>query len=209
MEELDSENIVKLIEAAIFASDQPLSLENIKQDLFDDKNVSKSQIEKALMTLNDLYSDRGIELKRLASGYRFQVVESLGPYLGKMWQEKPAKYSRALLETLALIAYKQPITRGEIEDVRGVSVSTNIMRTLIERGWVQSVGHKEVPGRPSLYGTTSSFLDYFSLKSLSDLPELMEPESLDVIAKKLDSEFMGMQNADNDEQHETNNNSEK
>lgn len=192
MQSLNKQQTMQLIEAAIFASEQPLSVEDLKQNLFENVKISKSQIEHHIKQLEKDYSDRGINLKRLATGYRFQVVEEIGPYLGQMWQEKPAKYSRALLETLALIAYKQPITRGEIEDVRGVSVSSNIMRTLLERGWIKSVGHKEVPGRPSLYGTTSVFLDYFSLKSLSELPELIEPESLEAIAKKLDSEFMGV-----------------
>jgi segregation and condensation protein B len=192
MQSLNKQQTMQLIEAAIFASEQPLSIEDLKQNLFENVKISKSQIENHIKQLEKDYSDRGINLKRLATGYRFQVVEEIGPYLGQMWQEKPAKYSRALLETLALIAYKQPITRGEIEDVRGVSVSSNIMRTLLERGWIKSVGHKEVPGRPSLYGTTSGFLDYFSLKSLSELPELIEPESLEAIAKKLDSEFMGV-----------------
>lgn len=192
MQSLNKQQTMQLIEAAIFASEQPLSVEDLKQNLFENVKISKSQIENHIKQLEKDYSDRGINLKRLATGYRFQVVEEIGPYLGQMWQEKPAKYSRALLETLALIAYKQPITRGEIEDVRGVSVSSNIMRTLLERGWIKSVGHKEVPGRPSLYGTTSGFLDYFSLKSLSELPELIEPESLEAIAKKLDSEFMGV-----------------
>jgi segregation and condensation protein B len=192
MQSLNKQQTMQLIEAAIFASEQPLSVEDLKQNLFENVKISKSQIENHIKQLEKDYSDRGINLKRLATGYRFQVVEEIGPYLGLMWQEKPAKYSRALLETLALIAYKQPITRGEIEDVRGVSVSSNIMRTLLERGWIKSVGHKEVPGRPSLYGTTSVFLDYFSLKSLSELPELIEPESLEAIAKKLDSQFMGV-----------------
>jgi segregation and condensation protein B len=131
----------------------------------------------------------------LASGYRFQVAPHLGGELEHLWQEKPGRYSRALLETLALIAYKQPITRGEIEDVRGVSVGSNIIRTLLERNWVKVVGHKEVPGRPSLYGTTNEFLDYFSLSSLAELPELMEAEAMEVIAKRIDNEFMGQQAA--------------
>jgi segregation and condensation protein B len=132
-----------------------------------------------------------VNLVKLASGYRFQAAANLGQWLTNLLYEKPAKYSRALLETLAIIAYKQPITRGEIENVRGVSVSSNIVRTLVERNWIKVVGHKEVPGRPSLYGTTNEFLDYFSLTSLSQLPELIEPESLDIIAQRIENEFMG------------------
>ena len=116
------------------------------------------------------YRPRGIQLKEVASGYRFQSLDSLSPWLSRLWQESSPKYSRAMLETLALIAYRQPITRGEIEQVRGVAVSSNIIKTLTEREWIKVIGHKEVPGRPALYATTKQFLDYFSLKSLSDLP---------------------------------------
>ena len=184
--------IKQLIEACIFASDKPVDISHLKTTVLSEVKVSNPVIRQILEELETDYSDRGVNLIKVASGYRFQAASHLGNMLGRMWQEKPAKYSRALLETLALIAFKQPITRGEIENVRGVSVSSNIMRTLQERGWVKAVGHKEVPGRPSLYGTTNEFLDYFSLKSLSELPELIEPESLDLIAKKLESEFMGV-----------------
>ena len=191
MEKIKPEQLKQLIEAAIFAADKPLSIEALKQTVLVDVKVNKAAIKQLLDEIEDDYAQRGVNLIKLASGYRFQAAPHLGGYLSRMWQEKPAKYSRALLETLALIAYKQPITRGEIESVRGVSVSSNIMRTLSERGWIKIVGHKEVPGRPSLYGTTNGFLDYFSLHSLAQLPELMEPESLDAIAKKLESEFIG------------------
>ncbi len=191
MEKINPQQLKQLIEAAIFVADKPLSIEALKQTVLSDIKVNKAAIKQLLDEIEDDYSTRGVNLLKLASGYRFQAAPQLGGYLGRMWQEKPAKYSRALLETLALIAYKQPITRGEIENVRGVSVSSNIIRTLSERGWIKVVGHKEVPGRPSLYGTTNVFLDYFSLTSLSQLPELIEPESLDAIAKKLESEFMG------------------
>lgn len=191
MEKIKPEQLKQLIEAAIFASDKPMSIDDLKTTVLSEIKVNKAAVKQLLDEIEDDYALRGVNLVKLASGYRFQAAAHLGGLLGKMWQEKPAKYSRALLETLALIAYKQPITRGEIENVRGVSVSSNIIRTLTERDWIKVVGHKEVPGRPSLYGTTSTFLDYFSLTSLSQLPELIEPESLDAIAKKLETEFMG------------------
>lgn len=191
METVKLGQLKQLIEAAIFAADKPLPVEHLKSTVLSEINVNKTSITQILGEIEEDYAGRGVNLIKLASGYRFQVAAHLGSSLGKMWQEKPAKYSRALLETLALIAYKQPITRGEIENVRGVSVSSNIIRTLTERDWIKVVGHKEVPGRPSLYGTTNAFLDYFSLASLSQLPELIEPESLDAIAKKLETEFMG------------------
>lgn len=203
MEKIKPQQLKQLIEAAIFASDKPLSIEGLKQTVLTDVKVNKAAIKQLLDEIEDDYSTRGVNLIKLASGYRFQAAPHLGSLLGRMWQEKPAKYSRALLETLALIAYKQPITRGEIENVRGVSVSSNIIRTLSERGWIKVVGHKEVPGRPSLYGTTNVFLDYFSLTSLSQLPELIEPESLDAIAKKLETEFMGQALTSQDQTPET------
>lgn len=191
MEVIKQQQLKQLIEAAIFTADKPISIDELKSTVLSEVKVNKTAIKQILIEIEMDYSNRGVNLVTLASGYRFQAATHLGSLLGKMWQEKPAKYSRALLETLALIAYKQPITRGEIENVRGVSVSSNIIRTLTEREWIKVVGHKEVPGRPSLYGTTNVFLDYFSLTSLSQLPELIEPESLDAIAKKLESEFMG------------------
>jgi segregation and condensation protein B len=138
--------------------------------ILSDFNVSTQQLNKILHELTEDYAARGIQLHQLASGYSFRSNDALSPFLSRLWQETAPRFSRALLETLALIAYRQPITRGEIEDVRGVAVSSNIIRTLTEREWVRVVGHKEVPGRPALYATTNRFLDYFGLKSLSDLP---------------------------------------
>lgn len=181
----------QIIEAAIFTSETPLTLDKLKQTVLINVKVSNSLLNSILSDIKSDYSSRGVHLVKLASGYRFQAAANLGQWLTNLLYEKPAKYSRALLETLALIAYKQPITRGEIENVRGVSVSSNIVRTLVERNWIKVVGHKEVPGRPSLYGTTNEFLDYFSLTSLSQLPELIEPESLDIIAQRIENEFMG------------------
>ncbi|PKG97126.1 SMC-Scp complex subunit ScpB [Paraglaciecola sp. MB-3u-78] len=170
MAKISRAQLKQLVEAAIFVADQPLSQEQIQLTVLDGLAVSKTMLKETLTELKLEYQARGIQLVEVASGYRFQSMDSLSPWLSKLWQEQAPRYSRAMLEILSLIAYRQPITRGEIEDVRGVSVSSQIMKTLSERGWVKVIGHKEVPGRPSLYATTKTFLDYFSLKSLSDLP---------------------------------------
>jgi segregation and condensation protein B len=170
MAKISRAQLKQLVEAAIFVADQPLSQEQIQVTVLDGLTVSKTMLKDTLTELKLDYQARGIQLIEVASGYRFQSMDSLSPWLSKLWQEQAPRYSRAMLETLSLIAYRQPITRGEIEDVRGVSVSSQIMKTLSERGWIKIIGHKEVPGRPSLYATTKIFLDYFSLKSLSDLP---------------------------------------
>jgi segregation and condensation protein B len=170
MANISRSQLKQLVEAAIFVADQPLSQEQIQLTVLDGLAVNKTMLKETLIELKLEYQARGIQLVEVASGYRFQSMDSLSPWLSKLWQEKAPRYSRAMLETLSLIAYRQPITRGEIEAVRGVSVSSQIIKTLSERGWVKVIGHKEVPGRPSLYATTKIFLDYFSLKSLSDLP---------------------------------------
>jgi segregation and condensation protein B len=170
MANISRAQLKQLVEAAIFVADQPLSQEKIQLTVLDGLAVSKTMLKDTLAELKLEYQARGIQLVEVASGYRFQSMDSLSPWLNKLWQEPAPRYSRAMLETLSLIAYRQPITRGEIEDVRGVSVSSQIMKTLSERGWINIIGHKEVPGRPSLYATTKLFLDYFSLKSLSELP---------------------------------------
>jgi segregation and condensation protein B len=170
MANISRAQLKQLVEAAIFVADQPLSQEQIQLTVLDGLAVSKTMLKDTLAELKLEYQARGIQLVEVASGYRFQSMDSLSPWLSKLWQEQAPRYSRAMLEILSLIAYRQPITRGEIEDVRGVSVSSQIMKTLSERGWIKIIGHKEVPGRPSLYATTKTFLDYFSLKSLSELP---------------------------------------
>ena len=170
MTKISRTQLKQLVEAAIFVADQPLTQEQLQQSVLDGLVVSKTMLKEVLTELTLDYQARGIQLVELASGYRFQSMDSLSPWLSKLWHENAPRYSRAMLETLSLIAYRQPITRGEIEDVRGVSVSSHIMKTLSERGWIKVVGRKEVPGRPSLYATTKEFLDYFSLKSLSELP---------------------------------------
>lgn len=177
----------QIIEGALLVSGKAISVSDVK-GYFGEEDIvpHTTDIRSAFQKLAKRYKSRGIELKEVASGYRFQVAEQVAPYVIKQWEEKPQKYSRALLETLALIAYRQPITRGDIEDIRGVSVSSNIVRTLLEREWVRVVGHKDVPGRPALYATTSKFLDYFNLKSLTELPELSEVKDLEEINPELD-----------------------
>ncbi|MBK1673542.1 SMC-Scp complex subunit ScpB [Ectothiorhodospira shaposhnikovii] len=172
------ELLCRILEGALLAADRPLSLEQMERLFEDAERPSRAELRKALDALAQACDDRGYELRQVGSGYRFQVREALSPWISRLWEERPPRYSRALLETLALIAYRQPITRAEIEAVRGVTVSTQIIKTLTEREWVRVVGHKEVPGRPALYGTTPRFLDYFNLSSLDDLPSLMELKDL-------------------------------
>lgn len=178
---IDPIKLKQIVEAALMAADAPLTVDQL-QKLFAhgelDSEEGRAQIRDTLNTLQEEASERGYELVRVASGYRYQVRQELSPWVSRLWEEKPPRYSRALLETLALIAYKQPVTRGDIEQVRGVAVSQNIMRTLLERNWIRVVGQREVPGKPSLYGTTREFLDYFGLKSLDQLPPLAEIRSL-------------------------------
>lgn len=150
--------------------------------------MSKSEIIKILDEISDEYRDRPVHLQEVAGGYRFQVAAEMSPWVARLFDERPPKYSRAFLETLSIIAYRQPVTRGEIERIRGVSVSSNIIRTLRERNWIRVIGHKEVPGKPALYATTKEFLDYFNLKSLSDLPELFEFEELNISQEENESE---------------------
>ncbi|KJZ01498.1 MULTISPECIES: SMC-Scp complex subunit ScpB [Pseudoalteromonas] len=171
---VSDEQLVELVEAAIFVSDKPLSKKRLKETVLEDISVSSLRIDQALETLVNHYQTRGVRLVEVGTGYRFQACPSLSPWLSKLWQEKAPKYSRATLETLALIAYRQPITRGEIEQVRGVTVSSNIIKSLIDREWIKVVGYKEVPGKPALYATTKQFLDYFSLSGLGELPRLPE-----------------------------------
>ncbi|WP_341501341.1 SMC-Scp complex subunit ScpB [Gallaecimonas sp. GXIMD4217] len=172
MRKITDEQLKNLVEAALFVARRPLSKAELLNSVLSEFKISAQKLGKALKTLELDYAPRGIRLVEVASGYRFQADDALSPWLSYLWVEKAPRYSRATMETLALIAYRQPITRGEIEDVRGVSVSTQIIRTLEERGWIKVVGTKEVPGRPALYATTRQFLDDLSLKSLEELPEL-------------------------------------
>ena len=168
----------KILEALLLASDQPLSLDQLQHLLAADAAIGKKEIRDALERLAQSYAGRAAELREVASGFRLQVRAEFSDWVHRLWQERPPKLSRALLETLALICYRQPITRGEIEEIRGVSLSPNIVRTLIERGWIREVGIKEVIGRPALLGTTQQMLDDLNLKSLDDLPSLPEIKDL-------------------------------
>jgi len=183
---MEIDKLKSILEALFAAGDKPLSVSQLFE-LFagDIEQPSKDEIRQAILQLVEKYQGGGFELKQVASGYRFQVRADFETWVARLWEQKPPRYSRALMETLALIAYRQPITRGEIEDIRGVSVSSNIIKTLQERDWVKPLGHKEVPGRPTLYGTTRSFLDYFNLKSLNELPTLAEIRDLDQYTPEL------------------------
>lgn len=183
---MDSQKLKNIVEATLLAAGRPMSIEQILNLFPENEAPERQDVRSALEALEADYAERGIQLREVASGWRIQVRETMSPWLSRLWQDRPARYSRALLETLALIAYRQPITRGEIEDIRGVSVSSNIMRTLLERGWVRIVGHRDVPGRPGMYATTREFLDYFGLKRLEDLPPLAEIRDLDSINVELD-----------------------
>ena len=182
-----SEKLKPIIEAILFASTEPVSLSNLLKLLdAEQESIERDDVKAALDELANDCENRGIELMNLASGYQYRVRVDFSPWLAKIWQEKPPRYSRALLETLALIIYRQPITRAEIEEVRGVAVSSNIIRTLIEREWVKIVGYKDVPGKPAMFATTKQMLDYFNLKSLSDLPTLPELADLESAGEQLE-----------------------
>jgi segregation and condensation protein B len=170
MSKINDSQLAQLLEAAIFVADEPLSVEKMRATILLELDVSSRQLNKVLKELELDYAPRGIQLLKVASGYRFQSNSGLGQLLSRLWQETVPKYSRAMLETLSLIAYKQPITRGEIEEIRGVVVSSQMIKSLQEREWIKVIGYKEVPGRPALFATTPKFLDYFSISSLAELP---------------------------------------
>jgi segregation and condensation protein B len=176
----------QIVEGALLAAGGPLTPDQLLGLFGEEERPNREQVLDTLASLEADYADRGIELVQVAGGYRIQVRREVAPWVGRLWEEKPARYSRALLETLALIAYRQPVTRGEIEDIRGVSVSTNIVKTLAEREWIRIVGHRDVPGRPALYATTRKFLDYFGLRSLNDLPTLAEIRDPELLGDELD-----------------------
>lgn len=195
---VDGKRLRQIIEGAILAAGQPITLARLL-DLFDPEVApSKDDLLAALSDIQAACDGRGFELKEVASGWRFQVRDDLAPWVNRLWEEKPQKYSRALLETLSLIAYRQPITRGDIEEIRGVAVSSHIMKTLLERDWVKVIGHRDVPGRPSLYATTRQFLDYFNLKNLDELPSLSEIRDLDELNPVLDLGESGLGERDTD-----------
>lgn len=183
---MNEEQLKLVVEGALLAAGRSLSLDNLQQLFEEGQQPEKGALKKAIDALSEDYTDRSIEIKETSSGFRIQVKQQFSQWVSRLWEERPTRYSRALLETLALVAYRQPITRAEIEDVRGVSVSTSIIRTLQERDWVRVVGHRDVPGRPAMYGTTRTFLDYFGLKSLDELPTLAELRDIDSINVELD-----------------------
>jgi len=166
--------ISQVIEAVLLSASRPIDVQEIERVFPEDEKPTREEIRQALQKIEEQCKDRGVELKKVSSGYRLQVRQTLSSYVAKLWEERPQKFSKATLETLALIAYRQPITRGEIEEIRGVTIGTQLMRGLMERGWVKIVGQRDVPGRPSLYSTTKEFLDYFGLQHLRELPELPE-----------------------------------
>ena len=186
---MSEQSLSNVLEGVLLAAGRPVSVDQMLELFEETQRPSAEEVNAALAELAERCADRACELREVASGWRLQVRPQYADVVSRLWQERPSRYSRALLETLALIAYRQPITRGEIEDIRGVTVSTTIMRTLLERNWVRVVGHREVPGHPELLGTTREFLDYFGLKSLDDLPTLAELRDLDDI--KVQLEFPG------------------
>ncbi len=183
---MEESNLKNIVEAALLAAGRPLDVEQIRSLFEEFERPAAADVRRALDLLAGDYDGRALQLVEVASGWRVQVRRELSETVSRLWQERPARYSRALLETLALIAYRQPITRAEIEDVRGVAVNPNIIRTLSERGWIRVVGHREVPGRPELLGTTRDFLDYFGLKSLDRLPTLAELRDMDNVGVQLE-----------------------
>jgi len=174
----------EILEALLLSASRPVSVEDIEK-VFPENPPSREEIRESLRSIEENCINRGVELKRVSSGYRLQVKQSLSEYVAKLWEERPQRLSKATLETLSLIAYKQPITRGEIEEIRGVTIGTQLMRGLMDRGWIKIVGQRDVPGRPSLYSTTKEFLDYFGLQHLRELPELPSLPDL----KSLDMEL--------------------
>ena len=177
--------ISQVIEAVLLSASRPIDVQEIKRVFPEDEKPTREEIQQALQEIEEQCKDRGVELKKVSSGYRLQVRQSLSSYVAKLWEERPQRFSKATLETLALIAYRQPITRGEIEEIRGVTIGTQLMRGLMERGWVKIVGQRDVPGRPSLYSTTKEFLDYFGLQHLRELPELPELPDLQSLDMEL------------------------
>jgi len=196
---MNPEIVKKVVEAALLASGKPLNIDRLMHLFAEgDFQPEKNDIRKALTEISEDCENRGVELKEIASGFRMQVREDMAPWVSRLWEEKPQRYTRALLETLALIAYRQPATRGEIENVRGVAVSSNIIKTLTEREWIKVVGHRDVPGKPAMYGTTKQFLDYFNLKSLDELPSLAELRDFETVNAELDLQLPGLEVAPED-----------
>ena len=186
---INTQELENILEAILFAANKVISIDVLYNLLQEDIAPTRPEIKLALNALILSYQNKGINLVELGGGFRFQTKKEYSTWVSRLWAEKPQKYSRAMLETIALIAYRQPITRGDIEEVRGVVVSSTIMKTLQERNWIKVIGYRDVPGRPSMYATTKQFLDYFNLKSLDDLPSLAEIRDIDVISKEISSQL--------------------
>lgn len=188
---MNEKKLKNIIEAALLSAGQPLTIDQMLSLFIDEDQPDRDEVRAVIKMLQEDYLDRAMEIKEVSSGFRLQVKEGFSSWISRLWSERPSRYSRALLETLALVAYRQPITRGEIEDIRGVAVSSSIMKTLLEREWVRVVGHRDVPGKPAMYGSTKKFLDYFNLKKLDELPTLAELRDLDSISNELGLDVAG------------------
>lgn len=191
MSNLDTQKLKNIVESALFAAGEPLSVDRLLTLFEEEERPEKKDVQEIIVTLQQECEGRGIELREVSKGFRYQARSDVSRWVSRLWEERAPRYSRALLETLALVAYRQPITRAEIEDIRGVAVSSSIMKTLQERGWIRIVGHRDVPGKPAMYATTREFLDYFNLKGLDDLPTLAELRDIDKINAELDLRLPG------------------
>ncbi len=198
----DSTQLRRIVEAALLAAAQPLSLPQLSAIFGENEAPTHEEIARAIEELTQDCAERGVELVEVASGFRYQIKQDVHPWVARLWTERQTKYSRALLETLALIAYRQPITRGEIEGIRGVAVSSNMVKTLEEREWIRVVGYRDVPGKPALFGTTRLFLDYFNLKSLDELPPLAEIKDIEEFDPQLTLGPVAPPSGDNDSRGE-------
>lgn len=192
---MTTEKLQKIIEAALMVAGKPLTVANLLSLFPEEEQLNNADIKEALAALKESYAERGFDLREVASGFRLQARAEYSQWLARLWEERAPRYSRAFLETLSIIAYKQPVTRAEIEEIRGVTVSSNIIKTLQEREWVRIIGYREVPGKPAIYGTTKEFLDYFNLKSLTDLPTLAEFKNLEAQDAQLQVQ-LAMENSD-------------
>ncbi len=199
---MEIKEIKNTVEAALLAFDEPLSIKELLQ-LFPDEEITSNDVNEAINELDEDYQDRGIELKRLSKGYRLQTKQKYQSWLQNLYQQRPKKLSRALLETLALIAYRQPITRGEIEDIRGVAVSSKIIHYMMDRDWIRVLGYRDVPGKPAMLGTTKNFLDDYNLSSLQELPSLAEIKDIETLEQELQ---FNEHNNDESQQEEINEN---
>lgn len=195
MSAITSEKLQLIVEAALMVAGRPLTIAAISQLFPEEERPDNNDIKAALSAIADKYADNGIELKEVSSGFRFQAKAELSPWLAKLWEERSPRYSRAFLETLAIIAYKQPVTRAEIEEIRGVTVSSHIVKTLQDREWIRVVGYREIPGKPAIYATTKEFLDYFNIKTLAELPTLAEFKDLEAQEKQLNVQ-LALENSD-------------